>query len=280
MSYDIINLFNQGKVLARAMEDPNLHRNHETGQFFYDYSIWANEYEEAKLEGLGSLSTTLLVPEEAIPTYKATGFLVNSEKVDVRHVSETDSLSCGNDKSGDFHASQSDIQSLDELKNAIKTKHENVMNEVNVNMKENAYIGLFARKVDNQKLISRVLLAQKYYELQTSMSLPIYIYDAQQGTLENLNISLEEKASIIQNCLDNKVLRSSGIFYETESGESKCVDYLEEIKKDIEKRDSVLQSGVEATENKTTTSKMNEQGKNIKRLTIGKDEKSKGTEIN
>lgn len=279
MEDNVKNLFKQGKILARAMEDPSLHKNYETGEFSYDFSIWADEYEEAKQEGLGSVSTTLLVPEASIPTYKATGFLINSDEVDVRHIAESDSGSRGNEKDGDFSANSSDIESLEELQEIIKNKHKRKMNEVNVNMKENAYIGLFAQKGESKRLISRILLAQKYYELQTGVTLPMYIYDSYIGDLESFDITLEEKASIIRSCLDNKVIRSSSIFYKTEAGDTKCADYLEEIEKDIYKRDSILKSGIEATESLTRTGIINEQVSNIKQLAKEKDEKSNEMEI-
>lgn len=150
MKNNVISLFEQGKILARAMENPSFHRNYKTGGFDYDFSVWADEYEEAKKEGLGSLSTTLLVPKESIHTYKSMGFLVNSDRADVRHIAETDSGSSGNEKSGDFHANASDIKSLEELQKIIKNKHSKEMNEVNINMRENAYVGLFIFCKDKQ----------------------------------------------------------------------------------------------------------------------------------
>lgn len=279
MNKDVTNLFKQGKILARAMETPSIYRNSVTKDISYDFSVWADEYEIAKQEGLGSLSTTLLVSGESIPTYKAIGFLLNSDDTDVRHIAEMDSGSSGNEKNGDFRANPTGIKTLSELIDIIKSKHENVMNEVNVNMRENAYVGLFANKVTNQLQIARMLLAQKYYELQTDTILPMYVYDSKSGELESFNITLEEKASIIKSCLESKSLRSSSIFYETQSGESKSADYLEEIKRDIELRDSLLQSGIQATEESTRTSIINEQIGNIKELTKSKEEKSKGTEI-
>lgn len=53
----------------------------------------------------------------------------------------------------------------------------------------------------------------------------------------------------------------------------------EEIERDIELRDSVLQSAVEATEESTRTGIINEQVGNIKQITKEKDAKSKETEI-
>ena len=51
------------------------------------------------------------------------------------------------------------------------------------------------------------------------------------------------------------------------------------MKKDIEKRDLLLNSGIEATEETTRTSTINEQVGNIKQITKGKEERMKGTEI-
>lgn len=279
MNKDVTNLFRQGKILARAMEAPSIYRNSATKDISYNFSVWADEYEIAKQEGLGSLSTTLLVSGESIPTYKSIGFLLNSDDTDVRHIAEMDSGSNGNEKDGDFRANPTEIKTLSELIGIIKSKHENVMNEVNINMRENAYVGLFANKVTNQSQIARMLLAQKYYELQTDTILPMYVYDLKSGELESFNITLEEKASIIKTCLKSKSLRSSSIFYKTQSGESKSADYLEEIKRDIELRDLLLQSGIQATEESTKTSIIKEQVGNIKQLTKVKDEKSKGTEM-
>lgn len=278
MNEDVISLFEQGKILARAMETPSIYRNSKTNDISYDFSVWADEYESAKQEGLWSLSTTLLISGESIPTYKSIGFLLNSDNTDVRHIAEMDSGSSGNEKNGDFRANSTEIKTLSELKDIIQSKHENVMNEVNINMRENAYIGLFANKVSNQLQVAQMLLAQKYYELQTDDILPMYVYDKENGQLESFNITLDEKANIIKSCLESKKLRSSNMLYETQNGEFKSVDYLEEIEKDIKLRDSFLQSGIKATEETTRTSTINEQVENIKQLTKGKDEKSKGTE--
>lgn len=206
MNEDVISLFEQGKILARAMETPSIYRNSKTNDISYDFSVWADEYESAKQEGLWSLSTTLLISGESIPTYKSIGFLLNSDNTDVRHIAEMDSGSSGNEKNGDFRANSTEIKTLSELKDIIQSKHENVMNEVNINMRENAYIGLFANKVSNQLQVAQMLLAQKYYELQTNDILQMYVYDKEKGQLESFNITLEEKANIIKSCLESKKL--------------------------------------------------------------------------
>lgn len=50
---------------------------------FYDFSVWAEEADIARNDKLTSLSSTLLVLGEKIPTYKNMGFLLNSEKADI-----------------------------------------------------------------------------------------------------------------------------------------------------------------------------------------------------
>ena len=247
MSDYILDLFKKGKILVRGMDDPVLTRNQESRGFSYDFSTWATEYEIAKTEGLTSLSTTLLVPEEAIPTYKSIGFIINSDNVDVRHICETDSISSGNEKNGDFSAAPTNVKTLTELKEIIKTKHNDEMNEVNINMRENAYIGLFMSfsGVANKRLIARTLLAQKYYELQTGEVLPIFHYDFKSGCLEKFDMTLDEKISAIQQYIADKLLRTSSVSYESELGDEKCVDYLEELQKaksQEEKRKLTLQT--------------------------------------
>ncbi len=232
MNDKVMTLFKENKLLCRAMDSPYLRKQHKTNQFTNDFSTWANEYDIAKREGLYSLSTTLLVFKEAIPTYKAIGFLIDSEKADVRHISESDSVSNGNEKDGDFSANGTNIQSLSELATIVQTKHQKVMNEVNINMRENAYIGLFANKATSPRVVANIILAQKFYEMQTGDKLPIYIYDSKEGNLNNLNISIDEKNRIIQELLDNKQIRSSNVFYETESGDSKQINFYTNIEKE------------------------------------------------
>lgn len=85
MDNGVVKIFEQGKILARAMDNPSYRKNNN--ELSYDFSTWASEFELAKSEGLMSVSSTLILPNEGIPTYKAIGFLIDSDKVDVRHVS-------------------------------------------------------------------------------------------------------------------------------------------------------------------------------------------------
>ena len=60
MNNDIINIFEQKKLLARAMENPSIYRDSKTKEIYYDFSDLVAEINEAKTEGKDSASTTLL----------------------------------------------------------------------------------------------------------------------------------------------------------------------------------------------------------------------------
>jgi len=253
-----IELFEQGKILARAMDAPGLARDLNTNELSYDFSIWAQECEYAKGEGLEGLSTTLLVSGEKIPTYKGIGFLIDSDKSDVFHIAERDSGS-GYGSAG-FVANQADHKTLPELANAIRGKHEDIMNEVNINVKENGYVGLFANRAQSERPLAHIILAQKSYELQTGKTLPIYIYDSKTGTLENLNMTLEQKQEFIKGCVDKKVLRSSNIFYQTENdnlinGKAKSMNYFENTKAEKNALNNSI-SNIEISKDADTIKKM------------------------
>lgn len=239
---NVTELLGENKLLARAMDFPSVRRPIGDVGIAYDFSTWAEEYDIAKIKGLTSLSTTLLVKGEIVPTYKAIGFLVDGNKSKVRHVSEYDSGSNGNEASGNFKAGTPNLESLDKLANVIHQKQEETMNEVNINMNEDAYVGLFTNQAGSLKTLASIIMAQKYYELQTGKVLPIYTYNSQEGSLTRLDIASDEKANIIKECLSKKILRSSTIFYETESGESKNIDYFDSIRT----QDKVIEDGTQA----------------------------------
>lgn len=223
------NIINN-RILVRAMDYPYLKRN--DGRIVNDFSTWATEYESACTQGLYSLSTTLLVQGETIPTYKPIGFIIDESKSAIRHISEQDSGSNGNELNNDFKANASDIDSLNELENIIKQKHENVMNEVNINIHDDAIVGLFANMSLSNRNAAIILLAQKYFFMQTGKELPIYVYNYKEGFLSPLNMSQEEKIQFIEQCIENKIIMSSDIFYETEKGEIKAEKYFDEIEDD------------------------------------------------
>ena len=169
-------------------------------------------------EGMYSVSTTLIVPNEKVPTYKAIGYLIDSSKVEVGHLAEMDSGSSGNSKDGTFHANLTEVKTLDELADLIKIKKNKIMNEVNINMHEDAYVGLFFNKCNSPRLLANVILAGKALEIQTGIQFPIYMYDYENGILENVKLNSKEKMDYIEKCIEGKILRTSQIFCETEKG--------------------------------------------------------------
>lgn len=214
------------RFIVRAMDNPNLKR--DNGKLVNDFSTWASEYELARSQGLYSLSTTLLVPGETIPTYKPIGFILDEEKCTIRHIAEEDSGSCGNELNGDFQANKTDINSLDELESRIKQKHQNVMNEINVNINDDAIIGLFANKSISNRTMANIILAQKYFIMQTGKELPIYMYDNKAGCLFPLIMNQNEKAQFIKKCIEDKIILTSDIYYETENEEVKEENFFDE----------------------------------------------------
>lgn len=192
----IQQLFQNDKLLVRAMDDPDLLRLGRIGpKMSRDFTVWAKEVDASLHDGLICASSTLLVANESIPTYKSIGFIINSDQAEIVHVSDMDSGSCGSTKNGDFSACASELSTLAEL--ADKTRKEKLteMNEVNINIKNDAIIGLFFSKSDRPK--AQVLLAQEYYKMHTGKELPIFMYDPDKGTLEALEISAAEKKEFL-----------------------------------------------------------------------------------
>lgn len=223
----VTSVFNNNHLLARAMDFPFLRRIND--QIVYDFSTWANEIEFANNDGLYSLSTTLILPNESIPTYKSIGFLVDSTKANVRHVSPSDSCSHGNDLNGDFWANDSGITSIEELVSLINKKHDNVMNEVNVNIHQDAIIGLFVNAASSTYPLASIILVQKILLVQTGILYPIYIYDSKLGKLAMLNMSEEDKINFIKESMVSRKVKSSILFCATELGDIKEQDFFDDV---------------------------------------------------
>jgi len=177
------------------MGEPFLRRNESS--LFYDFSVWAEEVDIAKNDRLTSLSSTLLVSGERIPTYKNMGFLLNSEKADIIHVADSDSGSMGNIADGNFFANQTDLKNLSDLVSKTRTEKLRDMNEVNVNIKDDAIVGLFVNKCPSERPKALILLAQEYYRQQTGKELPIFIYDQSNGDLQQLEMNKGEKKDFL-----------------------------------------------------------------------------------
>ena len=224
MVNEVISLFNEGKLLVRAMDTASLTKY--DGDWRLDFTSWANEYEFSKI-GLYSLSTTLILPEQKIPTYKSIGFLINSNKSDIRHVSRSDSLSHGNEMDGDFYASYSELKTLDDLIIDIKKNNSHIMNEVNINMKNDAYVGLFYMKCPSNRVLSHILMAQNLLEKITGIKYHIFEYNG--STLVYKEFSDDVKNEFLSKMYNDKTLLSLDIYYDC-LGEV-CFSPLEQIQK-------------------------------------------------
>ncbi|MDR1693973.1 MAG: hypothetical protein LBR70_02110 [Lactobacillaceae bacterium] len=226
------DLIGRDKLLVRAMGTPEWAADKSA----YDFSVWAMEVDSAKNEGLYSLSTTLLVSGEKIPTYKNMGFLINSDLAEVHHIAEMDSGSSGNTKDGNFVANKSDIHTLSELAEKTRNEHLRSMNEVNININsEEAYVGLFVNKAMSDRPKAQIMLAQEYYKQQTGKTLPIYIYDSADGSLVSFNPNEKEKTDFINKMREEKMIRSSAICYKVDEGnryEERHFDYLDRTGKE------------------------------------------------
>ena len=210
---DLLNLFDNDKLLVRAMDPPNLTRN--GGGLAYDFTTWAEEIDIAKNDRLTCLSSTLLVKGKKIPTYKNLGFIVNSEKAEIVHVSDKDSGSSGNITDGTFFANKTDLHTLSELADRTREKNLSDMNEVNINIKDDAIVGLFFNKaLSDHRSKAFVLMAQEYYKMQTGVELPIFIYDTEKGDLQPLNMSDKEKTDFLNDMKKENIIRSLTISYD------------------------------------------------------------------
>ena len=197
----IQQLFQNDKLLVRAMDDPDLSRPGRIGpKMSRDFSVWAKEVDASLHDGLICASSTLLVANESIPTYKSIGFIINSDQAEIVHVSDMDSCSCGSTKNGDFSACASELSTLAEL--ADKTRKEKLteMNEVNINIKNDAIIGLFFSRRDRPK--AQVLLAQEYYKMHTGKELPILL-PALTESSRHLDRTLEKVAGSSDETISN-----------------------------------------------------------------------------
>ncbi len=193
---DIMTLYDNNKLLVRAMDQPSILL--DMGRKYFDLSSWGYEIDSLMNEGLDSLSTTLIVPNVGVRTYKNVGFLLNSDLTECLHISKTDSSSSGSIRNRDFLAKKEDFTTLEELAKYIKDNDATEMNEVNVNAKIDAVVGLFINKCQHSKFLLQAIYPVKcaLKEL-TGVDYPIYVYDFLNGKLESIELSKEEEDELI-----------------------------------------------------------------------------------
>ena len=63
---EVVNIYESGNLIVRAMDLPNITR--DSGQFFYDCSTWAQEFEYMMNKEFSSVSSTLLIPGVGVGT--------------------------------------------------------------------------------------------------------------------------------------------------------------------------------------------------------------------
>ena len=134
------------------------------------------------------------------------------------------------------------------------------MNEINVNMGVEAYRGIFTST--SKYNVAQGIIMQKIAERILQRKLPIFQYDNMRGKLTNLQLSKEEKISIIKQCIEDQKLRTNEIQYEID-GQMFSFDILEELEK--ENSQSILDSAKEAIEaDGTRIGKVNKEASIIK----------------
>ena len=191
-----IDVFNLDNLIIRAVDNPNLVRHCE--EVIYDCSTIAQEFEMMMSDkGISSVSSTLLVPGEHVCTYKAVGYLIDSRRADCFHICKSDSGSRGNIFDGDFSASKADYDSIHELAEYIKNMNDQNMNEINVNLKLDGVVGLvFNDSINYIRNLQAVLVFQSALSKLTNNYYPIYMYSKDEGTLQLVNLTEEEKRQL------------------------------------------------------------------------------------
>ena len=185
-------LYNEGKLLVRAMDQPTILS--KDGTKYYECNEWVNEFDSLMHEGLDSLSTTLIIPGIGVRNYKNVGYLINSDTSNIIHISKSDSVSYGSIRHGDFHANKEDFDNIVELANYIKEEEATEMNEVNINTSLDAIVGLYINVCEHAPMLLKKVYAVKCMLKElTGIDYPIYLYDWMKGKLDKVDLSKEKE---------------------------------------------------------------------------------------
>lgn len=221
---DAKTLYNEGKLLVRAMDRPQL-KNGING-LEYDCTTWANEFCMLMAGKLSSASSTLIVPNVGVSTYKNIGFLINSDLANCFHIAKSDSGSSGNINNGDFMANKPDFQTIMELANYIKASNDTTMNEVNINASIYSIVGLFITECLMQdKLLQMIYIVKKCLDNVTGIDYPIYLYNSKDGKLNKIELTNELEQQIIQS------LKTTQVFYWPDEYDEPVINDIREIGK-------------------------------------------------
>ena len=202
---EVKEIYNKGKLLLRAMDQPVIKISKD--RKYYDCLTWVDEFTSLKNEGLFSLSTTLIIPDVGVKTYKNNGFLIDASQVVCHHIAKEDSGSCGNYQAGDFMAKKPDFYRIEDLASYIKINNANVMNEVNINVKLDAIKGLFINKcIISSNLLKKIFVVRKMLENLVGVVYPIYLYDWNSGKLDLIDITTEMEDEIISSLDSDEII--------------------------------------------------------------------------
>jgi len=180
------------RLLARAID--GIRPVRDAGVVRLSFQVWDDEADLlAGQEGMRYVSTTLLIANEPVHTYKGCGFLVNGDTARIVHVSELDSNSAGGDT--DFRAAATNLANLDELAQAVRGAPAD-MNEVNAHFGSRDVLGLFA--VDARSPTNKVdaYLIQSHLR-DRGWDLPVFVYDPRLGSLTEWAPTIDEVAAMI-----------------------------------------------------------------------------------
>ena len=201
---EVEKTYQEGKLLVRAMDQPMLRKIDDNK--YYECQTWVDEFTYLMNDGLYSLSTTLIVSNVGVKTYKNIGFLVNSDLADCFHITKGDSGSNGNIKDGDFFANKADFTSILELAQYIKENNVTTMNEVNINVKLDAIIGLFINKcMASHELLKNIFVVNNMLKNLTGIEYPIYLYDFNIGKMEKIDLSKEQEDELVSSLASDKI---------------------------------------------------------------------------
>jgi hypothetical protein len=188
---ETVDLFERDELLARAMEQPMF--DEADG---LEFRVWESEVSQMADGGMNHVSTTLLIPDESTRVYKPSGFLVDSNRVEVEHVAKTDSLSSV-DNNGKLQAHASDITTLPELATVARADGRGDMNEVNINgVTPDTIRGIFTTNYPIPGLTA--LAAQRFLSERGYGQLPVYVYDQKIGDLSPWNPSAQDVQDMLE----------------------------------------------------------------------------------
>ena len=241
MTDKIEELYEKNRLIVRAMDWPSITKI-DNVDFAYDFSTWAEEiFLSQQPQGITSISSTLLIPNISIPTYKGVGFIVNGETAQIEHIAERDSGSCGNKVNGDFYACGESLKDLDELVLNTKTKNlSGVMNEVNISFSLNDIVGLFYNKSGSDRNLLYTLLAQYMISEQVQFDLPIYEYDQANGAIAKLHMNYSQQQQFFKDMVDKKILKTPLLHYTLENDETLTINTAAKLKEKINHSESLM----------------------------------------